>query len=491
MVPLKSLTPPERAVRAAFPLGEWVDLRQGRSGPDDPGRAQAWGPERNIRSEVIESLLLGTHGSSQGTAAALRLRGARISGRLNVTGSQLPFAIHFAGCRFDKPPDFAGAKTRTIALMACDLDGFSGRLLNVDGDLLFDSSRVHGCIVLRHSTVSGSIHLNGCRLLTPGQVGLSGGGLIVEGGLFGRHNLVVEGGIRLIGARILGGAFLEGARLNRPGSVALCLDQVTSPVVLCTDGFTANGEVQLRDANIRGLVDFEEAILNSNSTALQCHGMRAGEVRLAPRTIDGLVDLELAQVKTLQDKAIVWPTQLRLDGLTYENLKAESGQNDVATRLAWLQRDDGQYRPQPYEQLAAFYRRIGHDHDARRVLLAKQRARRTTLHPYARAWAYLLDTTVGYGYRPWLAGIWLVFLLCIGTAVFAVSQPRPLNPGHDPHFSAFIYTLDLLVPIGPFGLRNTYSPSGVDQWIAYTLIIAGWILATAVIAGISRVLRRD
>ena len=159
--------------------------------------------------------------------------------------------------------------------------------------------------------------------------------------------------------------------------------------------------------------------------------------------------------------------------------------------MAWLQLDGGRYRPQPYEQLAAFYRRIGHDHDARRVLLAKQRARRTTLRPYAKAWAYLLDATVGYGYRPWLAGIWLVVLLGIGTLVFVINGPRPLSPGHDPHFNSFIYTLDLLIPIGPFGLRNTYSPSDFGQWIAYALIIAGWVLATAVIAGISRVLRRD
>ena len=490
-MPPKGVTLAERAVWAAFSRGDWVDLHQGHPGADDPGEAQAWGPQCLVRAEIIESLLLGALAPGPGVVAALRLRGARISGRLDVAGSQVRAAVYFTGCRFDEPPDFAGATTRTISLTSCDLDGFSGRLLRVDGDLHFDASHIHGCVMLRHSNVSGSIHLSSCELRNPGQIALSGGGLTVEGGMFGRDGLLVQGGIRLIGARIIGGVFLEGAHLSSPGRVALCLDQVTAPTVLCTNGFTTDGEVQLRDADIRGPVSFEKAIFSSSSTALQCQGMRAGELRLTPRTINGSADLELAQVKILRDKAAAWPAQLQLDGLTYEHLNTVEGQDDVTNRLAWLQRDDGQYRPQPYEQLAAFYRRIGHDHDARRVLLAKQRARRTTLRAHTKAWAYLLDATVGHGYRPWLAGIWLLVLLGVGTAVFAVNQPRPLNPGHDPHFNPFIYTLDLLVPIGPFGLRNTYSPPGLGQWLAYTLIIAGWILATAVIAGISRVLRRD
>lgn len=491
MKPPKGLTRTEQAVWTAFPHGEWVDLREGKAETDDPEHANSWRAQRTVRAETIKSLLLGALDASSGTTASLRLAGARISGCLNLAGIQINSVLHFAGCRFDEVLEFTSATTRTLSLTGCDLDDFNGRHLKVGGDLIFESSRIRGCVMLRHSSVSGSIHLSSCQLLNPGQIVFSGGGMTVEGGLFGRDGLTVEGGIRLIGARIIGGVFLEGARLHNPTSIALCLDQVIAPIVLCSNGFVANGEVQLRDANIRGLVDFHEATLSSSSTALQCYGMHAGGIRLTPKSIDGPVDLELAQVKLLEDIISVWPDQVRLDGLTYEHLKAVQGQDDVTARLAWLRCDGGLYRPQPYEQLAAFYRRIGHDHDARRVLLAKQRARRASLRPYAKAWAYLLDVTVGYGYRPWLAGIWLVILLGIGTTVFAINQPCPLNPGHALSFNSLIYSLDLLAPVSPFGLRNTYSPSSSTQWLSYALIVAGWVLATAVIAGISRVLRRD
>jgi len=90
----------------------------------------------------------------------------------------------------------------------------------------------------------------------------------------------------------------------------------------------------------------------------------------------------------------------------------------------------------------------------------------------------LLDATVGYGYRPWLAAIWLAILLTAGTAVYAVHHPHQLTGGPVPPVNAFTYTLDLLVPVGAFVLRDAYASNRPPQWLADALIAAGWILAT-------------
>ncbi|WP_240634113.1 MULTISPECIES: hypothetical protein [Streptomyces] len=82
------------------------------------------------------------------------------------------------------------------------------------------------------------------------------------------------------------------------------------------------------------------------------------------------------------------------------------------------------------------------------MLLAKQRHRRRTLHAAGRAWGRLLDITVGYGYRPWRAGIWLLALTLLGTLVFRGQHPVARNPADGPVFHALPYTLDLLTPIG-------------------------------------------
>ncbi|WP_369199288.1 hypothetical protein [Streptomyces sp. PU-14G] len=165
--------------------------------------------------------------------------------------------------------------------------------------------------------------------------------------------------------------------------------------------------------------------------------------------------------------------------------------DEVARRLAWIGRNPG-YAPQPYEQLAGWYRQIGHDDHARRVLLAKQRHRRLTLPVPARVWGHLLDVTVGYGYRPWLAGVWLVMLTLLGTLVFGAQSPTPMKPGEGGPFQPLVYTLDLLIPIGGLGQRTGWywSNDGL-QWLAYLLIAFGWILTTAVIAGVTRTLQKN
>ena len=86
------------------------------------------------------------------------------------------------------------------------------------------------------------------------------------------------------------------------------------------------------------------------------------------------------------------------------------------------------YSPQPYEQLAAVYRRAGRDQDARTVAIAKQRARRRTLSLPGRLWSLLLDGLVGYGYRTWVAGLWLGGVMAGGLGGV---RPRSCQPGAD------------------------------------------------------------
>jgi hypothetical protein len=103
----------------------------------------------------------------------------------------------------------------------------------------------------------------------------------------------------------------------------------------------------------------------------------------------------------------------------------------------------------------------------------------------------MLDGLVGYGYRPWLAGLWLLGLLSAGTAYFSANHPRPAALPQNMSFNAFGYTLDLILPVVNLGQQNSWNPQGPGQAVADALIIGGWMLATALIAGITRVLVRS
>ena len=87
-----------------------------------------------------------------------------------------------------------------------------------------------------------------------------------------------------------------------------------------------------------------------------------------------------------------------LIGLTYDDLAGDD--LGVTDRLRWLRRTPHPYSPQPYQQLAAYYRRLGRDDLARRVLLESQRWRRRQRLPWLRWWGWLQDALAGYGYAP-------------------------------------------------------------------------------------------
>jgi hypothetical protein len=48
-------------------------------------------------------------------------------------------------------------------------------------------------------------------------------------------------------------------------------------------------------------------------------------------------------------------------------------------------------------------------------------------------WNWLLYVTVGYGYRTWLAGLWLVGLLSVGALVFDRAYPTHMGGGQPTH----------------------------------------------------------
>jgi hypothetical protein len=481
----EELSEAERRIWDAYPCGDWVDLRDGE--PDGDGD----GDRVTVRAEVLSGLLQRTPEPVDGRMPALRLRGARITDRLWLSFGRVGVPIHLEDCVLDVAPDLTGAAVRTLELRRCRLPGFDGRLLEVSGDLRLADCEVTGCLMLENATISGSFSIGGCRLVNPGARALSGGGLRVGGGFFARRGLRAEGSVRIIGAQVAGGIFCEGATLHHPDGAALCADEVVTTRVICADGFSCDGEVQLRGAQVSGEVNLYASTLRARGKALRGRGLTAGELILAPVAVEGLVDLSRARLGALRDSRVTWPPRLRLDGMTYDQLLSLGPAIGARARCSWLDRDADAYRPQPYEELAGYYRRLGHDEDARRVLVAKQRRRRRTLNPPARVAGYLLDGLVGYGYRAWLAAVWLGVLLTAGTAVFTARPPLALDPAHQPHVDAFVYTLDLLIPIGAFGLRSTFVPVGGTRWMAYGLIASGWILATALIAGVSRSLRRD
>jgi hypothetical protein len=487
-VPVDQLNSAESAVWEAFPAGTLVDL--------------ASAGERLVRAEVVAALLRGIRPAEPGQSAGIHLSGAIIAGVLDLTYATITVPLSLHECDFDSVPNLTGAILRGVDIMSCRLPGLRGRLMRVEGTLDLRQSVIRGRLSLVRATITGELRLNGAHLINPGDWAFFGGGMVVESALFGRfnqaghpgdHPLVVEGGFRMVGARVLGGVFLNGVTLSNPGGAALRAENMTVfGRMMCGDGFQAQGRVQLSHAHVQGELSFAGASLLDPAAALALHNAAVTDLNLrTAQPVAGVIDLRHAHCDVLRDEFASWPAHVALDGFVYEAIDTDAQGLRVVNRLDWLSRDQDGYRAQPYEQLAALYRRQGADGDARRVLLEKQCRRRRELRLPARALGHLLEWTVGYGYRPWRASLWLSLLLAAGTAVFTQWPPSPSAEQANPHFDAVMYSLDLLVPFSAFGLRDAFVPTDGTRWVAYGLIAAGWVLATALLAGITRALRRD
>jgi hypothetical protein len=394
-----------------------------------------------------------------------------------------------------------------------------------------DGFTAEGEVRLPRSHIAGFLDLDGARLNNAGGAALSADGLTVDQGMLCRDGFAAQGEVRLIDARV-GYLDLSSATLTNPGGQALlALRLSVSHNMFCRYGFTAEGGIRLVGARIGDRLSFIGAcLINPDGLALDLERASADTLILRPRQPpEGGVDLTNTQVRAFSDDPASWPATILLWGFTYETL--ESDEADVRARLRWLNhskgpfytsryyyqlaatyerggrealikqggdikeriltRDAAGYSPEIYDQLVAAYRRAGRDEAARQVAIAKQWRRRKALGPAGKLLNWLLYLTVGYGYRTWLAAIWLAGLLACGMWIFDAAYPAGMVRADDngPAFHALAYTLDVLLPIVDLGQQNAWQPHGATMYWSWAFMGAGWVLTTAVAAGLAGITR--
>lgn len=403
--------------------------------------------------------------------------GFHARGAVHLPGVQISGDLVLTGARIFNPGDTALTTDQSQIAQSVLAEG-----LVTEGGIRVSGARVGGCLTLA-----------GARLTRTGDWAVTATGLQVTQEMHLSGGFTARGGIDLQAAH-LGALIFDGAELDNPNGFALEGGWLTvDRQVSCRHGFTARGEFSLYGARVGARVDLREAgFANPGGLALDFERLNASALYLLPhRAPDGLVDLSHAEIGTLHDDPATWSAHLDLRGLVYQTLINDDV--PVRARLDWLERQQQGYAPQPFDQLAAAYRQAGQEDAARLVAIHKQRRRRRTLHPAGRLLDRLLYLTVGYGYRTWLAAVWLLALLALGTAVFAHAYPTHMTATGTPvpAFHPIAYTLDVLVPIVDLGQQKAWLPTGSALYCSWLLSGAGWVLTTAVAAGLSGVLKRN
>ncbi|MGY1452914.1 oxidoreductase [Streptomyces sp. SS8] len=524
------LTTAEWGMWQAFRNGSEHDLRSGEAELDDPNGDHEWGPQRTVRARVVALLLLHGPPPLLGRVASLQLTGVYVTGRLDLSGGTVEPYFEFRQCRFEQEVLLHECRLVTARMIDCHIPRLEAARMSTEGDLHLPRCTIPGGVRLTDASIGTDLMLNEMTVGRGERVrSLSADGIQVAQDLQASL-MLAQGEVSLRGAEIGGSLFMYGSVLRGGnGQYALYAPQMTvehfahfassgprrlpvvhgttppggtswpppdehSHMVRRVKRFECTGGVKLDDGKFGDSLVLDDArFVLQRDQELSLRRIQTPELCFTPeRPGGGRVVLAGATVDNLVDRVESWPVDegLWMAGFTYQNL-IPRGRFTLAQRLRWLETATPEYAPEPYEQLAAVMRNSGEDADARAVLLAKQRRRRETLPLAAKLWGHLQDWTVAYGYRPGQAALWMAVLWASGTVLFARRPPAPLKPGESPHWNAPLYVLDLLLPVIDLGQDSHWKPAGTYQWTAAALIMLGWVLATTVAAGATRLLRRQ
>ncbi|QNP73244.1 oxidoreductase [Streptomyces roseirectus] len=509
------LTAVEAGLWQAFRDGGVYDLSCGNPEVDDPHGGHPWGEGRTVRARVMAWLLLDGPPALTGRVSSLKLVGVRVSGALDLSGGRVVPYVELRRCRFDQEVLLPEARFTTLRLVDCAVPRLEAARVHTEGDLHLPRSRFPEGIRLTDAHIGTDLLLNEAVV----HRDRSGRSIVADGMTVGQdvqaELLESHGELSLRGAKVGVSLSLRGARLaGSPGRFALNAPQLTvertlyltpaaaggRPVTGLTPAqgvrvrrFDCHGGLRLDDGRFGDAVDLQSARFTlTDDQEVSLRRVHASELRfLGERPARGKVVLSGARVINLIDRASAWPGpgRLHMAGFSYDNL-VPVGPFPLAARLEWVAAATAEYAPEPYERLAAVLRAGGEDEDAREVLLAKQRRRRETLPPGAKLWGFAQDWTVAYGYRPGRAAVWMAVLWAAGSVAFGFAPHRPTSGGAPPWDPA-LFALDLLLPVIDLGQAGQWRLPGAWQWATAAMVLLGWVLATTVAAGATRLLRRD
>ncbi|QEE47052.1 hypothetical protein FVA81_21645 [Rhizobium sp. WL3] len=496
-----ALSPAEKKLIENCKLGKLTTLGDG-------SRPKSSSPERAIRADLLRYLIIGGCERCQVHERGVQVAGAWIVGELDLSFSRSKGPVLLLQCAFKVPlaanqasfdhivldgsslpalnADGAVIKGHAFFRMlksageisvvgievggqlsfeGADLNGGDGKALNAQG------AKIRGGVFMDKLESTGEVSFSGAEIgvvLSAKEAKLKGGkgdALNAQGGkirgtvFFDKLKSIGE--VSFAGAEIDGQFSCNGAELSGGENNALNADSATIRGGVFLHNLKSIGEVSFCGAEIGVQLSFEGAELNGGEGRClnaQRIVIRGGLYWQDMKPVVGTVDLNTAYLGDLVDDEQSWDTvsSLILVGATYEDL---AGPHNLPFRKRWLRKGAsplGQFHPQPYQQLAKFYRETGHRHEAREILVEKEKEQRKAVrvsirHSRVEAesddpssvktalswswnlagrwfsfyvwrwvriswngfWDILIRYIAGYGYKPWLSLGWLGGLVLI------------------------------------------------------------------------------
>jgi len=514
---------------------------------NDPAHVDKWGKEREVRAQLIRWLCVNPRAKLLIDPQGIRLLGARITGKLNLSDVKVPFPLVLRKCSIAERLTFENAVFPRLELGGSYTGEIDGRGMVVHSDLDLNFLHASGEVWFPNSSIDGNLWATGSHFM---RSKVDPQGDLLKGVALDLISSTIRGivvlccgfeadGAVLLSGFTVGALIFTGGTFNNPNSPAISAKgiRVNHVVLLGSSPEFGNGGVL-----INGLVEFAEAHVAESFSVrdatflgavgdlhgFDATGMSADVLLWQKVKLENGASMNLngVAVGTLIDDSQSWPApgKLELDGLTYSSLVgfASDGRSllDARSRLRWLALQP-EFDPQPYRQLAKVLRAQGDEPGATEVLIVSEDRRYASYGRASALWGDFLNATIGYGHRPLRTIGWSLFVILIGwPVVWAAKRAgvmRPTFPENIPQSSEpdyeelhpLLYSLDAFLPfvnlhqehywwpnskaVGDcmvFGHKFRLRGSLVRHYL-WLQIFSGWLLSAILIAGVTGLMRSD
>lgn len=515
--PPDGLTAAEIGMWQAFRNGSVYDLRSGDAMEDDPHGGHPWGPERSVRARIVCWLLLEGPPALSGRVSSLKLSGLQITDVLDLAGGEVVPYAELKHCRFEKEVLVPEAKFTTLRLVNCSIPRVEAARVHTEGDLHLPRCRIHNGMRLTDAQIGTDLLINQAVIYRDRR-----GNSIMGDGLSVGQDLQAEmmeshGQLSLRGAKVGVSFSLRGSKLANPyGQRALNAPQMTvertlymTPAALgdppMTSGMTPPRGTRIQRFECQGGVRLDDGRFGD-----------AVDLAQARFTLENDQEVSLRRVQTPSCASSARPRSAARSSCPAPRSSPSStsrpaGRVPAASR--WVasvtrtscrraaSRSPGGWpgwRPRPPSTTPSRTRSwppscatAARTPTPARCCSPSSSRRRETLPIAAKLWGFAQDWTVAYGYRPGRAALWMAVLWAVSAVAFARADHPAIKPGEHPNWNPALFSLDLLLPVIDLGQDSYWQLRGGWQWFAAILILLGWVLATTVAAGATRLLRRN
>jgi hypothetical protein len=417
----------------------------------------------------------------------------------NFGGMKVGGYAFFNDAVFEGPVNFALAEIAT-ALSANEAKfqnkekeaNFSS--MKIGGYTFFNDAVFEGPVNFVLSEIAGNFHANEAKFHNKEREA-NFNAIKIRGDAFFK-NAAFEGPVNLVSADIASNFEAQGAKFQNKQKEASFGGMKVGGYALFNEA-VFEGPVNFVGADVAGNFAAGKARFKNKEKDVSFGGMKlGGHAFFNDAVFEGPVNLNYADFAWLDLSNTVWPKvagKFHMQGMSYKYLRA--AQNEPESHRALLRlADRSAYSADVYNHLEEFFLGQGYRDDADRAFIkGKRRERKENLHGLSWVGSCLLDWLVGYGRRPWQAGIPCAALVALGCILFSPKKMEPQKPEDTPRvYSRFWYSLGLFLPFVDLQADKVWKPKADQTFLRNYMrvhIMLGWILVPLVLAAVTGLIK--